>query len=79
MNRNYKGKYNQQNRMDGRENLRGWRYLDKINSSGKENIKSNKLLTQNIQDIKRQNLRIIGTKGTSNIFKKIIEMKTLPT
>ena len=51
----------------------------------KENIKSNKFLTQNIQEIwdtmKRTNLRIIGIeegeeiqlKGTENIFNKIIE------
>ena len=57
----------------------------KIDSLAKENIKSNKFLTQNIQEIwdtmKRTNLRIIGIeegeeiqlKGTENIFNKIIE------
>ncbi|ERE81283.1 Transposase, L1 containing protein [Cricetulus griseus] len=59
--------------------------LEDIQSSTKENHKSNKSLTQNIQEIwdtmKRQNLRIIGIeegeeiqlKGTENIFNKIIE------
>ncbi|ERE73407.1 LINE-1 type transposase domain-containing protein 1 [Cricetulus griseus] len=59
--------------------------LEDIQSSIKENLKSNKSLTQNIQQIwdtvKRPNLRIIGIeegeeiqlKGTENIFNKIIE------
>ncbi|ERE67250.1 LINE-1 type transposase domain-containing protein 1 [Cricetulus griseus] len=59
--------------------------LEDIHSSAKENLKSNKSLTQNIQEIwdimKRPNLRIIGIeegeetvfKGTENIFNKIIE------
>ncbi|MFU1867910.1 RBD-like domain-containing protein [Enterococcus faecium] len=59
--------------------------LGEIDSSTKENLKSNKSLTQNIQEIwdnvKRPNLRIIGIeegeeiqlKGTENIFNKIIE------
>ncbi|ERE69936.1 LINE-1 type transposase domain-containing protein 1 [Cricetulus griseus] len=59
--------------------------LEDIHSSTKENLKSNKSLTQNIQEIwdtvKRPNLRIIGIeegeetllKGTENIFNKIIE------
>ncbi|MGE9640547.1 hypothetical protein ACQP3J_26140, partial [Escherichia coli] len=59
--------------------------LEDIHSSTKENLKSNKSLTQNIQEIwdtvKRPNLRIIGVeegeetllKGTENIFNKIIE------
>ena len=58
--------------------------IEEIDSSVKENIKSNKSLTQNIQEIwdtmKRPNLRIIGIKeeevqlkGTENIFNKIIE------
>ncbi|ERE73592.1 Transposase, L1 containing protein [Cricetulus griseus] len=59
--------------------------LEDIYSSTKENLKSNKTLTQNIQEIwdtvKRPNLRIIGEeegeetllKGTENIFNKIIE------
>ena len=56
----------------------------------KENIKSNKFLTQNIKEIwdtiKKHNLRIIRTKegeelqlkGTENIFNKI-KKKTFPT
>ena len=59
--------------------------IEEIDSLVKENIKSNKFLTQNIQEIwdtmKRTNLRIIGIeegeeiqlKGTENIFNKIIE------
>ena len=59
--------------------------LEEIDSSTKENLKSNKSLTQNIQEmwdtVKRQNLRIIGIeegeeaqlKGAENIFNKIIE------
>ena len=59
--------------------------LEDLHSSTKENLKSNKSLTQNIQEIwdtvKRPNLRIIGIdegeetllKGTENIFNKIIE------
>ena len=59
--------------------------IEKIDSPVKENIKSNKSLTQNIQEIwdtiKRSNLRIIGIEGgeevqlksTENIFIKIIE------
>ena len=59
--------------------------IEEIDSFIKENIKSNKLLTQNIQEIwdtmKRPNLRIIGVeegenlqfKGPENIFTKIIE------
>ena len=61
---------------------------EEIDSSVKENIKSNKTLTQNIQELrdtmKRANLRIIGIeewevqlKSTENIFNKII--KTFPT
>ena len=55
-----------------------------IDSSVKDNIKSNKSFTQAIQEIwdtmKRPNLRIIGIEGeeiklkrTKNIFNKIIE------
>ena len=61
--------------------------IDEIDSSVKENIKSNKSLTQNIQEIwksmKRPNLRIIVVeeivegevqlKGTENVFNKIME------
>ncbi|ERE67993.1 Transposase, L1 containing protein [Cricetulus griseus] len=59
--------------------------LGEKDSSTKENLKSNKSLTQNIQEIwdtvKRPNLRIIGIeegeeiqlKGAENIFNKIIE------
>ena len=59
--------------------------IEEIDSLIKENSKSNKLLTQNIQEIwdtmKRPNLRIIRVeegeelelKGTENIFNKIIE------
>ena len=59
--------------------------LEEINSSSKENLKSNKSITQNIQEIwdtvKRPNLRITGIeegeetqlKGAENIFNKIIE------
>ena len=59
--------------------------LAEIDSSTKENLKSNKSLTQSIQEIwdtmKRQNLTIIGIKegeeiqpkGTENIFNKITE------
>ena len=59
--------------------------LEEIDSSTKENHKSNKSLIQNIQEIweagKRPNLRIIGIeegeeaqlKGAKNIFNKIIE------
>ena len=57
---------------------------EEIDSSVKENIKSNKSLTQNIQEIwdtmERPNLRIIGVEGeevqlkhTENILNKIIE------
>ncbi|EGW01022.1 Putative transposase element L1Md-A101/L1Md-A102/L1Md-A2 [Cricetulus griseus] len=59
--------------------------LGEIGSLTRENLKSNKSLTQNIQKIwdtvKRSNLRIIGIeegeetqlKGAENIFNKIIE------
>ena len=57
--------------------------IEETDSLVKENIKSNKFLTQDIQKIwdtmKRQSLRIIGIeeelqfKGTENIFNKIIE------
>ncbi|CAH7172607.1 LOC299282 [Phodopus roborovskii] len=59
--------------------------LEEIDSSTKENHKSNKSLTHNIQEMwdtmKRPNLRIIGIeegeeaqlKGAENIFNKIIE------
>ena len=57
--------------------------IEKTDSSVKENIKSNKFLRQNIQEIwdtkKRPNLRIIGIeeelqlKGIEHIFNKIIE------
>ena len=59
--------------------------LEDIQSSTKKNIKYNKSLTQNIQEIwdtmKRPNLRITGIeeaeeiliKGTENIFNEIIE------
>ena len=59
--------------------------LEDIHSSTEENLKSNKSLTQNIQEIwdtiKRLNLRKIGIeeseeiqlKGTESIFNKIIE------
>lgn len=58
--------------------------IEEINTSGKENAKSNMLLSQNIQEtwdtMKRSNLQIIGieeweetqVKGTGNIFSKII-------
>ncbi|ERE84498.1 LINE-1 type transposase domain-containing protein 1 [Cricetulus griseus] len=59
--------------------------LAEIHSSTKENLKSNKSLSQNIQEIwdtvKRPNLRIIGIeegeeiqlRGTENTFNKIME------
>jgi chromosome segregation ATPase len=59
--------------------------IENIDTTVKENAKSKKLLTQNIQEIqdtmRRQNLRIIGIeeskhsqlKGPANIFNKIIE------
>jgi hypothetical protein len=59
--------------------------IEDIDTTVKENIKSKKLLTQNIQEIqeamKRPNRRIIGTeeredsqlKGPANIFNEIIE------
>ena len=58
--------------------------IEKINALIKENSKSNKFSSQNIQEIwntiKRPNLRIIGVeeeelqlKGPENIFNKIIE------
>ena len=59
--------------------------IEKINALIKENSKSNKFSSQNIQEIwdiiKKPNLRIIGveegeelqTKGPENIFNKIIE------
>ena len=59
--------------------------IEEIDSLVKENTKSNKFLTQNIQEIwntiKKPNLRIIGIeegeelqiKGAENIFNKIIE------
>ena len=59
--------------------------IEETDSLVKENNKSNKFLTQNIQEIwdtmKRLNLGIIGVeegeelqlKGTENIFNKIIE------
>ena len=59
--------------------------IEEIDSLVKENVKSNKCLTQNIQEIcdtmKRPNLRIIGIekgeevqlKSTENIFNKIIK------
>ena len=59
--------------------------IDDIDTSVKENIKSKKVLTQNVQELwdtmKRPNLRIIGIeegedlqlKGPENIFNKIIE------
>ncbi|ERE70461.1 GTPase IMAP family member 3-like protein [Cricetulus griseus] len=46
--------------------------LEEINSSGKENLKSNKTITQNIQEIwdtvKRPNLRIIGIEENEETF-----------
>ena len=60
--------------------------IEKLNTLSKENSKSNKFSSQNIQEIwdtiKRPNLRIIGEeegeeelqlKGLDNIFNKIIE------
>ena len=56
--------------------------IEKINTLIKENSKTNKFSSQNIQEIwdtiKRQNLRIIGVEevqlnGPENIFNKIIE------
>jgi len=59
--------------------------IENIDKTVKENAKSKKLLTQNIQEVqntmKRPNLRIIGIeesedsqlKGPANIFNKIIE------
>ena len=59
--------------------------IEKIDSSIKENTKTKKIITQNVQEIwdtmKRPNLRIIGIeegeeyqlKGTENIFNKIKE------
>ena len=59
--------------------------IENIDTTVKENAKSKKLLTQNIQEIqdtmRRQNLRKIGieeredsqVKGPANIFNKIIE------
>ena len=67
-------------RMSGAEDT-----IEKIDRTVKENAKSKKLLTQNIQEIqdtmRRPNLRIIGIeesensqlKGPVNIFNKIIE------
>ena len=64
--------------------------LAEMDSSTKENLKSNKSLTQNIQEIwdtvKRPNIRKIGIeegeeiqlKGSENIFNKIMK-KTFPT
>ncbi|KAL6091389.1 hypothetical protein STEG23_027127, partial [Scotinomys teguina] len=58
--------------------------IDKIDSSVKENTKSKKVMTQNVQEIwdtmKRPNLRIeegeeYQLKGTENTFNKIIEEK----
>ena len=59
--------------------------IENMDTTVKENAKSKKLLTQNIQEIqdtmRRQNLRKIGieeredsqVKGPANIFNKIIE------
>jgi uncharacterized coiled-coil protein SlyX len=59
--------------------------IEKIDTTVKENVKSKKVLTQNIQEIqdtmRRLNLRVIGIEdsedsqlqGQVNIFKKIIE------
>ena len=64
--------------------------IEEIDSSTKENLKSNKSLTQNIQEmwdtVKRPNLRIIGIeegeeaqiKGAENIVNKIIK-ENFPT
>jgi uncharacterized coiled-coil protein SlyX len=61
--------------------------IENIDTTVKENVKCNNLLTQNIQDIwdpmKRSNVRVIGIeesedsqlKGPVNIFNKIIEKK----
>ena len=62
--RNHKCKHKQRNTSNERENLKHWDTIEEIDSSVKENIKSNKSLIQNIQEIwdtmKRPNLRIIG-------------------
>ena len=63
--------------------------IEEINTLVKENVKSKKFLTQDIQEIwdtmKKPNLRIIGLeegedsqfKGTENMFNKIIEGNVL--
>ena len=67
-------------RISGAEDI-----IENIDTTVKENAKSKKLLTQNIQEIqdtmRRPNLRILGIeeskdsqlKGSVNIFNKIIE------
>ena len=77
--RNHRCEHQQQNTRDGRENLRCV-----MDTTIKENAKSKKILTQNIQEIQdtmRRPNRIIGLdenedfqlKGPANIFNKIIE------
>jgi hypothetical protein len=70
-------------RISGKEDT-----IENIDTKVKENTKSKKLLTQNIQEIqdtmRRPNLRIIGIeesedlqlKGPVNTFNKIIKKKT---
>ena len=83
-NRNYRDKYNQQTE-EIEERISGDKdTLVEKDPLIKENSKSNKVLTQNIQEIwetmKRPNLRIIEVegeeyqlKGPENIFNKIVE------
>jgi hypothetical protein len=83
--RGHRCKHHQQNTGDRRENLRCRRYHRNIDTMVKENAKSKKLLTPNIQEnqdtMRRPNLRIIGIEkskdsqftGPVNIFNKIIK------
>ena len=81
--RNHKRKHKQQNTREGRISS-AEDTIEEIDSSIKENNKSNKSLTPNIQEIwdtmKRSNLRIIDIekgevqlKSTENIFNRSIE------
>ena len=74
MYRNYREKHHQQNTGRNRREILGIEdRIEKVDSSVKENVKSNKFLTQNIQELwdtmKRQNLRIIGIEGEESQFK----------
>lgn len=50
-NKNYKGKLCQQNTKDERENLAVEGIIEEMDTSVQENVKSKKLLIQNIQEI----------------------------